>query len=61
MMGRALRGPAVGGSEKVYRVSFEDHWDSLFDLVPDIQAVVSDKESKVEAIAEVNRFLQHLP
>lgn len=42
MVGRALRGPAAGGSDKAYLVSFEDHWeqfrdwDSPFDLVVDI-------------------------
>lgn len=42
MVGRALRGPAVGGNKEAYLVSFEDHWErfrewqSQFDLVPDL-------------------------
>lgn len=43
MLGRALRGPAAGGTAEAYLVSFEDHWrrftewESPFDLVPDIE------------------------
>ncbi len=42
MIGRALRGKKMGGTDKAYLVSFEDHWkqfrdwESPFDLVPDI-------------------------
>jgi superfamily II DNA or RNA helicase len=42
MVGRGLRGPAAGGSETAYLVSFEDlweqfeDWDSLLDLLPDL-------------------------
>lgn len=48
MIGRALRGPAAGGTEKAYLVSFEDHWndfrdwDSPFSLVPDIDALARE-------------------
>lgn len=42
MVGRALRGPAAGGTADAYLVSFEDHWERFLewqhplDLVPDI-------------------------
>jgi superfamily II DNA or RNA helicase len=67
MIGRALRGPAVGGSEHAYLVSFEDHWDtfrdwdSSFDLVPDIEAVADREASEAGAVADVDRFQEHLP
>lgn len=44
MIGRALRGLEVGGTEQAYLVSFDDHWEryrdwqSPLDLVPDITA-----------------------
>jgi hypothetical protein len=50
MVGRALRGPAAGGDETAYLVSFEDHWerfegwDSLLDLVPDVVEPVTPPE-----------------
>lgn len=56
MIGRALRGPAAGGTEHAYLVSFEDHWkhytewESPFDLVPDVQleAERADEAASVE-------------
>ncbi len=42
MVGRALRGKEMGGGERAYLVSFEDHWGRFqewmqsFDLVPEI-------------------------
>jgi hypothetical protein len=42
MIGRALRGPAAGGNETAFLVSFEDHferfddWESPLALVPDV-------------------------
>lgn len=72
MVGRALRGPAVGGNEKAYLVSFEDHWERFpewqakFDLVPDItEATVSDAAAEPEAKPpeqeELERLVQVLP
>ncbi|MCA9617248.1 MAG: hypothetical protein KC586_31015, partial [Myxococcales bacterium] len=54
MIGRALRGPAAGGTEHAYLVSFEDHWkhytewESPFDLVPDILIEAERPEAKPE-------------
>jgi len=67
MIGRALRGPAVGGSEKAYLVSFEDHWekfrewDSMFDLVPDIEAVADIAAPEAEQVPIIDRFQEYLP
>lgn len=72
MIGRALRGPASGGAEKAYLVSFEDHWstfrdwDSPFALVPDIEAAASPEAPPVGATKPiesevVDRFVEHLP
>jgi hypothetical protein len=72
MIGRALRGPAAGGAEKAYLVSFEDHWttfnewDSPFALVPDIEAAARPEPLPVGATTPVeaevvDRFLEHLP
>jgi superfamily II DNA or RNA helicase len=67
MIGRALRGPAVDGSEHAYLVSFKDHWekfrdwDSPFDLVPDIEAVADREAPEAGAVADVNRFQEYLP
>ena len=42
MVGRALRGPKVGGTPLAYLVSFEDHWEQFtdferpFDLIPEL-------------------------
>ena len=33
MVGRALRGPAAGGTEDAYLVSFTDHWEEFADLL----------------------------
>jgi superfamily II DNA or RNA helicase len=44
MIGRGMRGPASGGTDNVYLVSFEDHWEKFrewqgqLSLVPDILA-----------------------
>lgn len=74
MIGRALRGPAAGGSDKAYLVSFEDHWDrfrewdSPFSLVPDIRALAikppepDDAEPTTERTPDLpDRFYEHLP
>jgi len=77
MIGRALRGPAAGGSRDAYLVSFADHWEMFsdwekpFDLVPDIQAFAAplpqfEIEPAPEALAlpvasELDRFMDHLP
>lgn len=72
MVGRALRGPAVGGNEKAYLVSFEDHWERFpewqakFDLVPDItQATMPEPAVEPEVKApeqeELERLVQVLP
>ena len=50
MIGRALRGPAAGGTKEAFLVSFEDHWSqyrdwaSPLDLVPDIVAQAPSDE-----------------
>jgi hypothetical protein len=67
MIGRARHGPAVGGSEHAYLVSFEDHWDkfrdwdSPFDLVPDIEAVADREAPEAPGVADVDRFQEYLP
>jgi superfamily II DNA or RNA helicase len=67
MIGRALRGPAVGGSEYAYLVSFEDHWDkfrdwdSAFDLVPDIEAAAELEAPEAEEGGLIDRFQEYLP
>ncbi|RZO52512.1 MAG: DEAD/DEAH box helicase [Sandaracinaceae bacterium] len=54
MLGRALRGPAAGGTQDAYLVSFEDHWErytdweSPFDLVPDLQIEAMQEEAEPE-------------
>ncbi len=51
MIGRALRGPAAGGTREAYLVSFEDHWArfrdwaSPMDLVPDIEDAAEEPDS----------------
>ncbi len=75
MIGRALRGPAAGGSTHAYLVSFEDHWeqfsewDSPFALVPDIRTIgAAGEEEEIEAEPKTertpdlpDRFYEHLP
>lgn len=68
MIGRALRGPASGGAENAFLVSFEDHWekfrdwDSPFDLVPDIEAIANTDETTDPVIRVVGEQLyEHLP
>ncbi|MCA9632069.1 MAG: DEAD/DEAH box helicase [Myxococcales bacterium] len=72
MIGRALRGPAAGGSEKAYLVSFEDQWhklrdwDSPFQLLPDIQdlAILDEElppESQVRPEPVPPTLYEHLP
>lgn len=52
MIGRALRGPAAGGKDTAYIVSFEDHWERFRDwqgqlaLVPDIIAPTQPSEAE---------------
>lgn len=69
MVGRALRGPAAGGTEEAYLVSFEDEWeefeewerplDLLQDLmdvtVPEFEEVPEDleEETRTRILAEV--------
>ena len=54
MIGRGLRGPAAGGTEDAYLVSFEDHWgqftdwESPFDRLPDI-AIESERADAAES------------
>lgn len=51
MIGRALRGPAAGGTATAHLVTFDDHWASFpdwehpFSLVPDVVAVAQSAES----------------
>lgn len=37
MVGRALRGPRVGGNPEAFLVSFEDHWQTYFDYLSPIE------------------------
>jgi superfamily II DNA or RNA helicase len=52
MIGRGMRGPAAGGTDKVYLVSFEDHWEQFrewqgqLSLVPDIVGAAGGEEGK---------------
>lgn len=64
MVGRALRGPAAGGTEIAYLVSFEDHWQEFeewekpLDLVQDLLVQdeapqQSEEDSAATRLAEV--------
>ena len=67
MVGRALRGPKVGGTPLAYLVSFEDHWEQFtdferpFDLIPELVdpfeevalGVVEVEEDTVDRVLEV--------
>lgn len=67
MIGRALRGPAAGGSHEAFLVSFEDTWDRLndwdspFDLVPDIEAITEPEDSASAPIRDVEPLYEYLP
>ena len=67
MIGRALRGPAMGGSHEAFLVSFEDtwdrfsDWDSPFDLVPDIEAIAVPEDIESAPIRDVESLYEHLP
>ncbi len=66
MIGRALRGPAAGGTAEAFLVSFEDHWKefrdwaSPLDLVPDVvhEAPAEDRLAEPTAADEL---VEHLP
>ena len=64
MIGRALRGPAAGGTPDAFIVSFEDHWTqfrdwaSPLDLVPDIVAT-APAEDRPQTPAPA--LVEHLP
>ncbi len=64
MIGRALRGPAAGGTEEAFLVSFEDHWErfrdwaSPFTLVPDIESSSDDDPPRSKALQNAT---EHLP
>jgi superfamily II DNA or RNA helicase len=72
MIGRALRGTAMGGTDKAYLVSFEDHWDRFtewmapFDLVvPDVTTLAEPAEERPAEPAEEEltpeKLIDHLP
>jgi superfamily II DNA or RNA helicase len=42
MVGRALRGPAMGGTEQAYLVAFEDHWEQFTDWMAPFDLMVPD-------------------
>lgn len=64
MIGRALRGPKVGGTELAYLVSFEDHWErfrdwqSPLDLAPDLADFAEEVEERPPQRQQV---LEQLP
>ncbi len=69
MVGRALRGPKVGGTPLAYLVSFEDHWEQFtdferpFDLIPEL---VDPFEEVAPGVVEVeediaDRVLEIVP
>lgn len=71
MVGRALRGPAAGGTADAYLVSFEDHWERFtewqhaLELIPDIVSPIvetqpaSEGEPGGESVGE--RLFEMLP
>lgn len=64
MIGRALRGPAAGGTPEAFLVSFEDHWSqfhdwaSPLDLVPDILGAAPSED---RTAAPTPELIEHLP
>jgi len=67
MIGRGLRGPASGGTERVYLVSFEDHWEKFrewqgqLSLVPDILAEAPPDPDKPAVEHVSTGLVQALP
>lgn len=64
MIGRALRGPAAGGTPEAFLVSFEDHWTqfrdwaSPLDLVPEIVGAAPNED---RAPTPAPELVEHLP
>lgn len=64
MIGRALRGPAAGGTAEAFLVSFEDHWAqfrdwaSPLDLVPEITNAAPEED---RAPSPAPELIEHLP
>lgn len=59
MVGRALRGPAAGGTEEAYLVSFEDRWEEFeewerpLELLQDLMNItVADTEDETEELVD---------
>src|SRR5690606_5779319 len=67
MIGRALRGPAAGGTPEAFLVSFEDHWmqfrdwASPLDLVRDVVAEAPPEDQPRDEPAVAQELVQHLP
>jgi superfamily II DNA or RNA helicase len=63
MIGRALRGPAAGGTAEAYLVSFEDHWEqyqdwaSPFALVPDVVGTSDEDAPRSRALENATEYL----
>jgi superfamily II DNA or RNA helicase len=63
MIGRALRGPAAGGTAEAYLVSFEDHWEeyqdwaSPFALVPDVVGTSDEDAPRSRALENATECL----
>jgi superfamily II DNA or RNA helicase len=67
MIGRGMRGRSAGGTDKVYLVSFEDHWEQFrewqgqLSLVPDILGAAGEEGDKPTSTPTPTGIAEALP